>query len=345
MYWPRSLACRSPDALRPSPSKVRTTTCAVNVDAYELFLQARYYANHYNDENIQKAIARLNEAIAIDPDYAEAYALLAQTHTVNVAGFVNAGTGDFRTGMDNARKLAEKAVALNDNLPAAHVALGANYAMGDWDFAAAVREFERGLELEPNNAEATSWLALNLTLLGKFERAEVMFRQALRTDPLSTTNLRELADMYAYSGRCERAQPIYKELLQMSSSLARVNGRIALCYLYNEQYELAAEQNAKEPVDWAREFVDILIGIRAHPDADWRVAAEAYAEKWGRHNSFQLAEIYAWANDIDGAFEWLRIAREAPDPGTAFSKVSLLLKPINNDPRWPEHLAAAGLAD
>ena len=258
---------------------------------------------------------------------------------------MNAGSDDFRTGMEKARKLAEKAVALNDNLPAAHVALGINYAMGVWDFTAAAREFERALELEPNNADATRWLALNLTLLGKFERAEVMLRRALRTDPLSTTNQRELADVYAYSGRCERALPIYKELLQMSSSLARVNGRIALCYLYNEQYELAAEHNAREPVDWAREFVDILISIRAHPDADWRVAAEAYAKKWGRQNSYQLAEIYAWANDVDGAFEWLRIAREVSDPGMTSSRVSLLLKPINNDPRWPEHLAAAGLAD
>ncbi len=321
------------------------TTSTSEVEAYELYLQASYLLNHLNEENLQKAIDRLEKAVEIDPEYATAYALLSEAEFMYVSGFVNSGVGDFAEAMQKPREIAEKAVALDPDLAFARVALGGAYARVDWDYDAAQREFEKALDLEPNNIGAMGWLGSILTFQGELSQAEAFLKRAREADPLSAANQRDIADLYAASGRCEQALPIYKNLLQLNSSLARINGRVALCYLDEMKFELAKQFNAIVPVDWAREFVDILITIKAHPDTDWRALTDAYIEKWGVQVAFQYAEIYAWGGDAENAFKWLKTARETRDPGTAYSKVSRQLKPLADDPRWAAHLAAAGLAD
>jgi TolB-like protein/Tfp pilus assembly protein PilF len=313
----------------------------VNVEAYELYLQARYLIDHPNEENLHTAVAKLDRAIEIAPDYAAAYALMAGLVSMQTSGFVGPGS-DFDRGFRQVRAYAEKAIALDDQSSEAHQALGLAAQQADWNFPAATRAYERALELEPGNVDAMSYLADMYMLRGDFETAIELQNRALALDPLSTGLARDRADGWMFEGEYDRAIGAYKELLLRSSTLARINGRIALAYLFKGELAQAKKYNAAEPVEWAREFIEILIQTRSEPEA-WRKAAEAFAEKWGEPNAYQIAQIYALGGDADKAFEWLATAVRVHDPGTIWSKVENALQGLQDDPRMHTHLVAAGI--
>jgi tetratricopeptide (TPR) repeat protein len=172
-----------------------------------------------------------------------------------------------------------------------------------------------------------------------------LLEQALRIDPLAVAVRRYHADFLVFDGKFEEAIAEYRELLQMNADLARINGRIGQAYLFAGDHDQAADYFAREPVDWAREFGEILLLTRTAEPAAWRAAAERYAEKWGTANSAQLAEIYAFGGDADRAFEWIATAEEVHDPGIIWLKSLPAFEPVRDDPRWNDQLARLGLAE
>jgi serine/threonine-protein kinase len=315
-----------------------------SVAAYEQYLQARYFFNLANAENYRKAFDALNEAIRLDPEYAGAYALLAELQMSNTGGYVNNGE-DFVTGYRKARDYADKAVSLDPDLAAARIAKGRSYLQADWDFDNARVELEKALALEPGNERAMFAMSEVHALHGDTLAGTQLLEQALRIDPLAVAVRRYHADFLVFDGKFEEAIAEYRELLQMNADLARINGRIGQAYLFAGDHDQAADYFAREPVDWAREFGEILLLTRTAEPAAWRAAAERYAEKWGTANSAQLAEIYAFGGDADRAFEWIATAEEVHDPGIIWLKSLPAFEPVRDDPRWNDQLARLGLAE
>ena len=121
-----------------------------NTEAYQLYLKGRFFWNKFNEDGLNKAIDYFKQAIAIDPNYALAYAGLSVSY--NVQGAI--GVLPPAQTWTDARWTAEKAVALDDSLAEGHSALGAVKLLYEWDWPAADRELKRAIELNPNNAEA-----------------------------------------------------------------------------------------------------------------------------------------------------------------------------------------------
>ncbi|HXY02513.1 MAG TPA: hypothetical protein VEI49_02995, partial [Terriglobales bacterium] len=125
-----------------------TKASAGNPEAYQLYLKGRYFANQATAESFKKSFEYFQQAIERQPDYAEAYAALADSYASVGGGWLYLPTTEF---LPKAKAASLKALELDDTLAEAHAAL-AYVAFFEWDWTNAEREFKRAIELNPNSA-------------------------------------------------------------------------------------------------------------------------------------------------------------------------------------------------
>jgi TolB-like protein/DNA-binding winged helix-turn-helix (wHTH) protein len=154
---------------------------AVKPESYGLYLKGRYAFNQYTSKGWQEAIENFKGAIENDPEFAPAYAGLADTYIV--AGAY--GTIPTEEALTRGKAAAVKALQLDDALASAHYALATAHTWYDWDWTGADREFRRGLELNPNDAMGRNWHSGYLSLLGRHDEAVAEQERARDLDPLS----------------------------------------------------------------------------------------------------------------------------------------------------------------
>ena len=184
--------------------------------AEDLYLRGRYYWNLRTADSLAKAIDAYTQAIVIDPSFAEAYAGLAESYDL-LPQFGKADLGDsFR----KAEHAADRAIALNPNLAAAHAAKGFGLFYWDWDIAGSDAEFRRALALDPNSAQAHQWYAS--TLEDRLEGAECLRQidEALRLNPTSAAITADAALFRANFGDFDAGMKALREIEQTQPTLA-----------------------------------------------------------------------------------------------------------------------------
>src|SRR5262249_13788851 len=129
-----------------------------NTEAYQLYLQGRFFANKRTRESIQRGIDYYQQALAKDPNYALGYAGLSDAYGL----LLNYGGASAPEALGKAREAAQRALSLDDNLAEAHHAMGFVLVTTDFDYAAAEREYRRAIELDPNYTVAHHNLGLML---------------------------------------------------------------------------------------------------------------------------------------------------------------------------------------
>jgi TolB-like protein/DNA-binding winged helix-turn-helix (wHTH) protein len=139
----------------------------LNAEAYESYLKGRFFWNKRTVEGHQKAIEYFQKAVALDPNYAQAYAGLADAYAL-LGSWANPvmPRGE---AMGQARAAAQKALSLDDSLSDAHASLGFVKMHYDWDFAGAEKEFQRAIALNPGYATAHHWYAYDLAALARLD--------------------------------------------------------------------------------------------------------------------------------------------------------------------------------
>ncbi len=152
-----------------------------NAEAYRLYLQGRFLWNKRTVKSLKQSIDYFEQAIAIDPQYALAYAGLADCHQM-LAEYLAATPKEAFT---KAREAAEKALSIDDELAEAHTSLAYTLAFYDWNWIEAEREFKRALELDPNYATAHHWYSELLMAVGRFDEAIAENERAAQLDPTS----------------------------------------------------------------------------------------------------------------------------------------------------------------
>jgi TolB-like protein/Tfp pilus assembly protein PilF len=304
-----------------------------NVEAYNLFLQGRYFREHQTEDNIQKSIALLEQAVALDPNYAEAYVQLALSQHDWITIYSNGQ--DFIRDYQVVRDSAAKALALNDRLGEAYLAQAVVQITGDRNLAEGERMLEKALALEPGNVDSLGWYAATLLVTRRFAETIRVSQQAIALDPLALQNMLLLGDGYLLSGQQEMAEKTYNRVLEMDPEVVRAHGRLGYLHLLDGELDKAAAEYELEPVEWVRDMGRILIMRRRHQTFDWEAAVERYIAEYDVQNAYQLAGIYADAGDPDKAFQWLDIADEIRDPGLIWIGVDRLLESLYDDPRWP----------
>ena len=154
-----------------------------NAAAYDEYLQGRYFWNKRNEPGFKKAIEHFERALAIDSNYALAYAGLADCYIrLNEYGVPMA-----QESVRKGREAITKALAIDESLAEAHATLGFIKFRHDWDFTGADSEFKRSLQLDPNYSEAHQWYAFYLLAVGRADEADVEMKRAQELDALSVS--------------------------------------------------------------------------------------------------------------------------------------------------------------
>ena len=199
-----------------------------NLDAYLKVLQARDLKRHQTIESNHKARRLVEEAIELDPDYAQAYRRLSGTHLVDVwLGSTKSPQESLKTAIE----LSKKALSLDDSLGGAHGLLGNIYIMRK-DYEKGIREAKRAVELEPNGADAHAFLGMGLLFAGRPEEAIPILKKAIRLDPNAPEwYMHVLAAAYRDIEKYEQAMEWGEKAVQKNSK--NVLSRKILCSIYS----------------------------------------------------------------------------------------------------------------
>jgi len=310
-----------------------------NLEAYDAYLQGRYYEQHYSAADLRKAIGFYEAAIRSDPHYALAYAALSKSWWA---------LGDI-TGEDvveanrKARAAAERAVAEDPNLADGHAALGQILISVDWNATGAEAEYRRAAELAPASAEPKIGLSSVLADFGRIEEAVELLQQAVRLEPLTANAHFDLARLLTTLGRYDEAVQSARKAIDLQPGGAGTWEMLALVEAKRGDGEAALRAAAQETdADW-RAYA-IALAQQARGDG---VAADAALDALiAGHSddmSFQIATVYAFRGDADKTFVWLDRAYEKRDPGVMAISDNPFTRELRSDPRFVAFCKKVGL--
>jgi TolB-like protein/Flp pilus assembly protein TadD len=211
-----------------------------NLEAYDYYLRGLEYASNSTKEGNAQARQLWEKAVALDPEYAEAYAQLGRTYNLE---WVYRWNADPQT-LKRAFELERKALALDDSLPMAHSRLGQTYAYQQ-QYDQAIAEGERAIALDPNDAYSYFAQANVFNNAGRPEEALRALAQGMRVNPrYSPVYLEESGKAYVLLGRYSEAIATLREATRRSPTSANVQDLLAQCY--REQW-LSQESQTLEP--------------------------------------------------------------------------------------------------
>jgi serine/threonine protein kinase/Tfp pilus assembly protein PilF len=315
-------------------------------EAYQLYLKGRYYWDKRTPDGLNKGKNYFQQAVDKDPNYALAYLGLAEYYAV---------VGDYapipyNETIPKARANAKKALAIDDTLAEAHAVLAISYG-SDWDWAAAEREFQRALELDPNKARTHVLYSLHLENLGKLDEVLAHLRRAIELDPLNLNGLDNLAEAYIYTRQYPESIEEARKVLEIDPTFANAHFHLALAYSLSGKYDLwleELEKGAKLSNDSdALALVDAA--KREYPKTGYRgalkriVALEEEQAKRIYIDPAWHAGEYARLGEKDQAFAWLEKAYAEKSGFLRLLKVFPFFDSLRSDPRYADLLKRMGL--
>jgi serine/threonine protein kinase/TolB-like protein/cytochrome c-type biogenesis protein CcmH/NrfG len=309
-----------------------------SAEAYNAYLQGRYFFERRTKEDLQKSVTYYEQAIRLDPRFGMAWTGLAWAHGIQAGlGYV-----PVEEGYRKAREAAEKALSLDDKIAEAHAVMGWIKTSHDWDWAGADASYKRALELEPGNATVVREAAFLAAALGRFDEATALDRRAVELDPLNASSHLSLGIDSYYAGRIEQAMAALKKALELNPQRPLPHNFLGRIYLAQSRPQEALAEMEAEPDALFRQQGLVLAyhALGKKKESDNALAGFA---KYQAEAAFQVAEMHAFRGDTDRAFEWLERAYSQRDSGLPQIKGDPLLKNLERDPRYPTFLKKMGL--
>jgi TolB-like protein/DNA-binding winged helix-turn-helix (wHTH) protein/Tfp pilus assembly protein PilF len=216
-----------------------------NPEAFDAYLKGRYHWNKRNEADFRHAIEYFERAVQLDPNYALAYAGLADSHILLAVW----GTEPPSQSMELAKQAALKALSADENLAEARTSLAFVKWVYDWDFAGADTEFSRALELNPNYATAHHWRAYYLVSNGRGDEAIAAIKRAQELEgPLSLGIMTDIGEIYCWAGRYDEAVEHLTGITKVEPNFAVAHYELGIAYLKkNRSLDAIAElERARE---------------------------------------------------------------------------------------------------
>lgn len=299
--------------LLPRESALLQKTATHSTEAYTLYLKGLFYWNKRTEESLEKSREYFQSAINQDPNFALAYAGLANCYVVAAYW----GYMPPKESYANAKRAALRAIELDSNLAEAHTALAQTHE-ANWDWIATEREFKRAIELNPNYATAHQWLSMLLPRLGRSEEALVEARKASETDPLSPIITYHVGARLHEMGDYDRAIEQYKKILEIQPEfvyahrgLARAYAKKTMCGEALQECERMSGLPESYPFDLA--YVYALCG----KEDEARMILQDNVKDIGSDSAFLVfaAEVYSALGQTDDAMALLRRGYESHNSG------------------------------
>jgi serine/threonine-protein kinase len=315
-----------------------------NAEAYQFYLRGRYYWNKRTADSLKKAIEQFQQAIDRDPNFALAYAGLADCYLVLE---IYAGVPSSES-LPKARAAADRALQLDDSLAEAHTASAAIHSQM-WRWAESDAEHKRAISLNPNYPTAHHWFGQSFSVKRQFDDALREIKRAQELDPLSATINADLATAYLHINDLNSAIEQGKKNVELNPSNAVSHRALGLAYLKQQRYkEATAElQNAVELSGRASRFLGDLgycyavTGNRAEALRILKELEEKYArrEAAGQY----LAGVHAGLGNKDQAFAWLERDFERRSGRLSTITYSENFDDLRSDPRYADLVRRMGL--
>lgn len=318
-----------------------------DLEAYNLFLKGQFFLNKRTVEGLKNAILYFEEAIKRDPEYAIAYAELANSYLVlPIYSPFNPKEANLK-----AKEAITRALKIDNNLAEAITssALLKLYDEHDWD--SAEQEFKRAIYLNPGYAIAHGWYASEyLITRARADEAIEEMNQALELDPLSLVYNRDLGMIYYYARQYDQAITALKRAIEMEPSFIHTHGLLGLVYLEKSMFEEALSELQSEITisGGSESTAEAWIGI-AYARMGEKNKAEEILENLLKLSEKAFVTPYFIAilnfhlKEIDQGFKWLAKTYEENDSWLNFINVDPGVDSVRPDPRFKELLKKMNL--
>src|ERR1700736_4898378 len=307
-----------------------------NNAAHDLYLKGRFFWNKRTSADMKTALGYFEQAANVDPNYAIAYAGIADCYLL-----LPLYGGGVPTEMyPKATAMAQKAIALDPNLGDPPASLGLIHALFDFDFATSVREFEEAIRLNPNYATAHHWFGdSTLPALGQFDRANAEVKRALELDPLSVVYNVDAGTVYWITGRYQEAVAQFRKAIEMDprnytahwglgQALERVGDLAGAIAEYEKSTQLDDDPLPFGLLGAAK----AKAGDRAAAIAIFNRLQETAKQRYVPDYSFALINLALGRKD--DAMKWLESSYAKHQPDLNWIRVDPDLRPLHGDPRF-----------
>ncbi len=318
-----------------------------NVEAYQSYLKGRYFWNKRTSEGIKRSIEHFEQAIAIDPNYALAYAGLADSY---VQGIWHAAF-DSKAVLRKARAAGLRAVEIDDSLAEAHTALANIYQM-DWNWSGAEQEIKRALALNPKLARAHHVDAFHQAIMGRHEEAIAAIKQAQALDPLNMIINSDVAEILSSARRPEEAIEQALEVVEMDPDFANAHLFLATVYHISGRAEESLEEYLKAKALNGESAARIAALRKAYGEKGLKGIYQKELEEilkkrasGAYYSPIHLAQMYVLLDQKESAFKWLEIAYADHSAEMVIIIAWPLFDPLRSDPRFADLLRRIGLSE
>lgn len=318
----------------------------LNPEVYELYLKGRYARDQGSEDGRRLAFEYFRQAIEKDPQYAPAYAGLADCYA-RLPFYSETRPAE---AFPKAKAAALTALQLDPTLAEAHASMAYVKTYYDWDWVGAEEEFRKALELDPNYAEAHHSYSRFLASLGRIEEARVELKRAQELDPLSLLVQANIGVISYFGRQYDQAIQEMRQVNHLDPKFFVPYWGLGLCYEQMGAYEEAVTQLQKA-IDLSRRGANGIAslghayGLAGRSGEALKILLELQERaKRSYVSSYQIALVYLGLRRNDEAMKQLENAYQERSTLLAYLKMDPRLDPLRSDPRFEDLLRRIGLA-
>jgi TolB-like protein/DNA-binding winged helix-turn-helix (wHTH) protein/Flp pilus assembly protein TadD len=321
------------DAMRVKLINEPPRLTETDTEAYALFLQAIFFINQATSEGRARAFEKLQQVLAIDPNFAPAHGYLAIVYVTQS----NALERPFDAGFELGRRSALDALVIDPNLSQANGILAYIESYYDWDWEAAGRRIKRALELAQMDGHSQNLVASHYQILGQFERSLEFRNRAIQRDPLVAYFREAKFHTLMSLGRLNEAEEVVRELIEIHPDYEPGHWLHAKVLLLSGDAEGALQLLQSLP---EASHTYGLTAMALHSLGRVDEARIALDSLWSDSTTYiggiayRSALYYAWAGDRDAVFDYLEQALEARYRPLTYILGEPLFYSLHDDPRW-----------
>lgn len=299
-------------------------------EAYQLFLEGQYLKRQITYDSLNAAVDAFSKTVEIDPSYAPAWAELADTYIW--------GGGADKFSYEERHALADQAVQqairADPDYAFAYYVRGVLWFFSKRDFRKGLEDFERALELNPDDAFIVASIGKGAFITGNFDLAISQYQAALAMEPVVPEFFWFLGRAYLSSGRLDEAEAMFRKLSNVSSS-------------YRGEFHLFETLFMKGDFEAALAVLDTSFtrAVTHHALGNTALADEALAELVERAELYDLAKAYGYRGEVDKTLELLLPIAEDSNVYPTWILVETAFNSVHSDPRWENLLEKLGLLE
>lgn len=311
-------------------------------EAYRLYLEGQYFFRQRSQASIARSVDLLEQAVAIDPDYAPAWAELSYARMwLGAAGIILPDEA-----MPLATEATERALQLDPHQSLALLTRGIKSLFYDFEFQRGLTEYREAWEADPGSSLTTGGYGYALRVMGRMAESVDLQKKGVELDPLSPEGISNLGKTLETMQRYDEAETYLRKVLELSPGYTSGHHRLARLWLLRGDFDSALTEAQKEidtevygPESLAMAYFSL--GDTEAADRELNQLLEKGADR----GMYQIAEAYAWRGEAGPAFEWLNRAVDTGDPGIGSILGNRFFASLWSDPRWEDLLNRLKLWD